>query len=128
MPDAPTVQKVQSVGNYPGYLDVLTVHLTPPASNGSGKEEPYAQTGKILKYIVTAVPASSEDDDDELTTEGEGVLQADGTVSCCCVAGVAVQLLSLCMCDCGQAAAARSLASIILMLLFRPVALPAGSA
>lgn len=63
--------------NYPGDENVLSVFVTPPAYLGSGKDLQYAESGKVVKYQVTAVPATG----DTLTIEGEGEAADGGTVS-----------------------------------------------
>lgn len=75
-PDPPTIDEVVVEANCTEGVDVLTVYLTPPANKGSGKTVQFAETGKIVKYIVTAEPESGP----TITVAGEGEVEDDGSV------------------------------------------------
>lgn len=62
-------------------LSIMTVYLLPPGYKGSGTAVPFAESGRIVRYFVAAVPTSGEEDD-TIYVDGEGELQPDGTVRC----------------------------------------------
>lgn len=79
MSDPPTITNTTVVPNaVEDELSDVLVLLTPPAYLGSGKDLPYADTGKIVNYTVTIQLASGAEG--PITIQGMGTPQADGSV------------------------------------------------
>ena len=72
--------------------NVLSVYLSGPAYKGSSEEKPYAE-GKIVKYVVTAVPTTGP----TITVEGEGAPDGEGVSPGSLGAGARWELQSACL-------------------------------
>lgn len=80
MPAPPVVEDAVVDVNCSEGLSVMSVNLMPPGYKGSGTQVPFAESGTIVRYFVTAVPTSGEGD--TIYVEGGGDPQPDGSVRC----------------------------------------------